>query len=157
MAVIICDKDGHQRRRIRKNALPPRKRPPVGCVDRRCRDGSRSAKIVALGGDSQECSPESKLTIVNWRQQGLSRFQSRTGLKRELAIWHKARMRPQLLLVSTHPASTLALRAIHSSRSRINGSTDKARCAGIHVASRPSNDMVRTTPANTIGSRGLAS
>jgi len=89
--------------------------------------------------------------------QALSRFQSRTGLKRELAIWHKTRMRPQLLLVSTHPASTLALRAIHSSRSRINGSTDKARCAGIHVASRPSNDMVRTTPANTIGSRGLAS
>src|SRR5215831_6915594 len=44
----------------------------------------------------------------------------------------------------------------HSSRSRIKGSTDRARCAGIQVASSPSNDMARTTPANTNGSRGEA-
>ena len=45
---------------------------------------------------------------------------------------------------------------IHSSRSRIKGSTDSARCAGIHVASSPSNNIARTTPANTSGSRGVA-
>ena len=45
-------------------------------------------------------------------------------------------------------------REAHSSRSRINGSTDSARCAGIHVASRSSNDIARTTPASTRGSRG---
>ena len=45
---------------------------------------------------------------------------------------------------------------VHSSCSRIVGSTDSARCAGIHVATSPSNDMARTTPANTSGSRGVA-
>jgi len=45
---------------------------------------------------------------------------------------------------------------VHSSRSNIIGSIDSARCAGIHVASTPSNDMARTTPANTSGSRGVA-
>jgi hypothetical protein len=44
----------------------------------------------------------------------------------------------------------------HSSRSSIKGSTDSARCAGIHVASSPSNNIARTTPANTSGSRGVA-
>src|SRR6266487_2825565 len=45
---------------------------------------------------------------------------------------------------------------IHSSRSSIAGSTESARCAGIHVASSPSNDMATTTPASTSGSRGVA-
>src|SRR5437660_3464342 len=45
---------------------------------------------------------------------------------------------------------------VHSSRSRIKGSTDSARCAGIHVASSPSNDIAKTTPTNTSGSRGVA-
>jgi hypothetical protein len=53
-------------------------------------------------------------------------------------------------------AETLSTMAIHSSRSSIKGSTDRARCAGIHVASSPSNDIARTTPANTSGSRGVA-
>jgi hypothetical protein len=30
---------------------------------------------------------------------------------------------------------------VHSSRSRINGFTDNARCAGIHVPSSPRNEM----------------
>lgn len=45
---------------------------------------------------------------------------------------------------------------IHSSRSSIDGSTDSARRAGIQVASSPSNDIARSTPANTSGSRGVA-
>jgi hypothetical protein len=44
----------------------------------------------------------------------------------------------------------------HSSRNRINGSTDSARCAGTHVDSRPSSAMAATTPPSTNGSRGLA-
>jgi hypothetical protein len=47
-------------------------------------------------------------------------------------------------------------RPIHCSRSSIMGSIDSARCAGIQVASSPSNDIPRTTPANTSGSRGVA-
>ena len=45
---------------------------------------------------------------------------------------------------------------IHSSRSRTKGSTNSARCAGIHVATSPSNAIANTTPANTSGSRGVA-
>jgi hypothetical protein len=48
------------------------------------------------------------------------------------------------------------LAAVHSSRSSVKGSTDKARRAGIHVASSPSSAIVKTTPANTSGSRGVA-
>jgi len=47
-------------------------------------------------------------------------------------------------------------RVVHSSRSRIIGSIESARCAGIHVATSPSNDIARTVPANTSGSRGVA-
>ena len=43
-----------------------------------------------------------------------------------------------------------------SSRSRIVGLTESARCAGIHVAKSPSNDIATTTPASTNGSRGVA-
>src|ERR1039457_6486959 len=45
---------------------------------------------------------------------------------------------------------------IYSSRSRLRGFTNKARCAGTQVARRPSNNMARTTPPRTSGSRGLA-
>src|SRR5262249_34383250 len=44
----------------------------------------------------------------------------------------------------------------HSSRRSIAGSTDSARCAGIHVAISPSNAIARTVPVNTRGSRGVA-
>jgi hypothetical protein len=54
------------------------------------------------------------------------------------------------------PTISLSINPIHSSRSKIKGSTESARCAGIHVASSPSNDIARTTPANTRGSRGFA-
>jgi hypothetical protein len=53
---------------------------------------------------------------------------------------------------NTHNVSKL----IHSSRSNIAGSIESARCAGIHVATNPSNAIARTTPANTSGSRGVA-
>ena len=43
-----------------------------------------------------------------------------------------------------------------SSRSRIRGLTESARCAGIHVASSPSKAIATTTPASTNGSRGVA-
>jgi hypothetical protein len=49
-----------------------------------------------------------------------------------------------------------ALQTPHSSRKRIEGLTDSARCAGIQVAISPSNNMASTTPANTSGSRGVA-
>jgi hypothetical protein len=39
-----------------------------------------------------------------------------------------------------------------SSRSNIIGLTDRARRAGIHVATSPSSAIARTTPANTSGS-----
>ena len=45
---------------------------------------------------------------------------------------------------------------VHSSRSSIIGSIDSARWAGIHVASIPSKAIIKTTPANTSGSRGVA-
>jgi hypothetical protein len=41
-----------------------------------------------------------------------------------------------------------------SSRSKIKGSADSARCARIHAAKSPSS-MVITTPASTNGSRGV--
>jgi hypothetical protein len=50
----------------------------------------------------------------------------------------------------------LSIKAIHSSRSSITGSTDSARRAGIHVATSPNNNIARTTPAKTSGSRGVA-
>jgi hypothetical protein len=43
-----------------------------------------------------------------------------------------------------------------SSRSRTIGSTESARCAGIHVAARPNEAMARTTPANTKWIAGVA-
>ena len=54
------------------------------------------------------------------------------------------------------PTISLSISPIHSSRSSIKGFTDSARCAGIHVASSPSNDIARTTPDRTSGSRGVA-
>jgi hypothetical protein len=45
---------------------------------------------------------------------------------------------------------------VHSSRSRIMGSIESARCAGIQVASSPSSNIARTVPAKTSGSRGVA-
>ena len=45
---------------------------------------------------------------------------------------------------------------IYSSRRSIAGWTDSARWAGIHVATRPSNDITRTTLSITSGSRGVA-
>jgi hypothetical protein len=57
-------------------------------------------------------------------------------------------------------AETLATRSVrcafYSSRSRIIGSTARACRAGIHAASRPTNNMVRVTPPSTIGSLGVA-
>lgn len=44
----------------------------------------------------------------------------------------------------------------YSSRSNIAGSTDSARWAGTEAASNPTNDIARTTPTSTIGSRGVA-
>lgn len=45
---------------------------------------------------------------------------------------------------------------VHSSRSSVIGSIDSARCAGIHVATSPSNNIARTAPPNTSGSWGVA-
>ena len=45
---------------------------------------------------------------------------------------------------------------VYSSRSKTSGSTESARRAGIHVASKPSSDIARTTAINTSGSRGVA-
>src|ERR1700730_18081748 len=53
-------------------------------------------------------------------------------------------------------AEIISIELIQSSRRRITGSSDRARCAGIHVARRPSNAIAKTTPANTSGSRGVA-
>src|SRR5205807_8493222 len=47
-------------------------------------------------------------------------------------------------------------KANHSSRRRIAGSMERARWAGIQVATSPSKAIARTTPANTSGSRGVA-
>jgi hypothetical protein len=59
---------------------------------------------------------------------------------------------------SWHPSPTtsLSVKRLHSSRSSIAGSTERARCAGIQVASNPSKPIARTTTANTRGSRELA-
>lgn len=51
---------------------------------------------------------------------------------------------------------TFSITPIQSSRSNIAGSIESARCAGIHVATNPSNAIATTTPANTNGSRGVA-
>jgi hypothetical protein len=53
-------------------------------------------------------------------------------------------------------AETLSLKPIHSSRSNIMGSTDSARRAGIQAAISPSDNIARTTPVTTSGSRGVA-
>ena len=55
-----------------------------------------------------------------------------------------------------HPTIISFNRESHSSRRSIAGSTDSARCAGIHVAISPSNAIARTVPVNTMGSRGVA-
>ena len=44
----------------------------------------------------------------------------------------------------------------HSSRSSVQRSIERARCAGIQVATRPSSNIANTTPVNTSGSRGVA-
>ena len=44
----------------------------------------------------------------------------------------------------------------HCSRNRVQGSIDNARCAGIHIASSPTNNIARTTPPSTRGSLGVA-
>jgi len=55
------------------------------------------------------------------------------------------------------PSFLLRVReAFYSSRSRISGSTDSARRAGIEAAIRPSASMVMVTPARTKGSWGEA-
>ena len=46
--------------------------------------------------------------------------------------------------------------AVYSSRSRIIGSMDRARRAGIHVATSPSRAMAATAPVSTSGSRDVA-
>jgi hypothetical protein len=48
---------------------------------------------------------------------------------------------------SWHPSPTtsLSVKRLHSSRSSIAGSTERARCAGIQVASNPSKPIARTT------------
>jgi hypothetical protein len=53
-------------------------------------------------------------------------------------------------------AANSSLWMVHSSCSKVMGSTDSVRRAGIHVATTPSSDIVTTTPANTNGSRGVA-
>jgi hypothetical protein len=58
--------------------------------------------------------------------------------------------------IVVRPDDKLSLKPIHSSRSSCIGSIDSARCAGIQVASNPSNAIARTTLANTTGSRGVA-
>lgn len=56
-----------------------------------------------------------------------------------------------------HGDAALAKQALlHSSRSRIIGSTASALCAGIHAAASPSASIVSTTPPNTSGSFGDA-
>ena len=44
----------------------------------------------------------------------------------------------------------------HSSRSNVIGSSDRARRAGMNVATSPSRVIARTTPVSTTGSRGVA-
>ena len=51
--------------------------------------------------------------------------------------------------------SEFRLNAIYSSRSSVTGSSERARCAGIHVANSPSSAIATTRPPNTSGSRGL--
>jgi hypothetical protein len=53
-------------------------------------------------------------------------------------------------------SDSLCAALVYSSRSSIMGSTESARRAGIHAATRPSSAMARTTPASTSGSRGVA-
>src|ERR1700733_16268648 len=73
------------------------------------------------------------------------------------AIWHKPRMdrcgSPDYI---EDPLIRGGTPLPQSSRSRIRGLTESARCAGIHVATRPSKAMATTTPARTNGSRGVA-
>ena len=52
--------------------------------------------------------------------------------------------------------TTRTQQQVHSSRSRIIGSTASAFCAGIHAAASPSTSIVSTTPPNTSGSFGDA-
>ena len=55
-----------------------------------------------------------------------------------------------------HPTISSFNRESHSSRRSIAGSTDSARCAGIHAAISPSNAIAITVPVNSRGSRGVA-
>src|SRR5205823_7671681 len=99
------------------------------------------------------------VTVVRIRQS------HRVGAKRPANIaadWFDRPSRGE----RTHPgwwdlgvlriALALKPRRVHSSRRRINGFTDRARCAGIHVPNSPSNAIATTTPARTTGSRGVA-
>ena len=54
------------------------------------------------------------------------------------------------------PSSVREKARFHSSRNRIAGSIESARCAGIQVATNPSRPIANTAPANTKGSRGVA-
>ena len=72
----------------------------------------------------------------------------RFGLNRERIV--------ALLTMSRMHSFDRGTQLPQSSRSRIRGLTDSARCAGIHVASRPRSSIARTTPDSTNGSRGVA-
>jgi len=60
------------------------------------------------------------------------------------------------LILRGEDRTRLLARVVHSSRMSIKGSTESARRAGIQVATSPSNNIARTAPANTSGSRGVA-
>src|ERR1700740_3332944 len=67
------------------------------------------------------------------------------------AIWHKPRMdrggSPDYM---EDPPIRGGTPLPQSSRSRIRGLTDSARCAGIQVASRPTAAIARTTPTRVV-------
>jgi hypothetical protein len=72
----------------------------------------------------------------------------RFGLNRERIV--------ALLTMSRMHSFDRGTQLPQSSRSRIRGLTESARCAGIHVANSPNKAIATTTPASTNGSRGVA-
>jgi hypothetical protein len=101
---------------------------------------AKRASVLLLGG----WSARRKLPVPEMSISALPCRQLRTA-------WGVRRW-----FVRTNAHLTERALSVHSSRNRTSGLTDSARCAGIHVATRPRKAIATTTLARTNGSRGVA-
>jgi hypothetical protein len=118
--------------------------------------GSQLVKNMPIGIASFQASTlENGQSLADYIAK--SRFHALEVWKRDSTYRQlRTAWRGRRWFVGTNAHLTERALSVHSSRNRTRGSTDSARCAGIHVATRPRKAIATTTPASTNGSRGVA-